>query len=262
MGVCFIYQPRKTGGFLFNMAKERLDKVLGHLGVGTRKEIHRLARSGLITVDGQTITDAGYKFDPAQARVEVAGEPLSYQKFFYLLLNKPAGYITSTKDPNGTPIMALLPEEFWRNDWMPVGRLDKDTEGLLLLTTDGELLHRLTHPRWKVTKRYYVELASPATPEDAAVFAAGTLELEGEPLQPAVLHLGSDPRKVELVIREGRFHQVKRMFAARGNQVTYLKRLAFGPLWLPPDLPLGASRELTPDEIKALYEAVGLPSQK
>jgi 16S rRNA pseudouridine516 synthase len=252
----------ENGGFLFNMAKERLDKVLGHLGVGTRKEIHRLARSGLITVDGQTITDAGYKFDPAQARVEVAGEPLSYQKFFYLLLNKPAGYITSTKDHDGIPITALLPEAFQRDDWMPVGRLDKDTEGLLLLTTDGELLHRLTHPRWKVTKRYYVELASPATPEDAAVFAAGTLELEGEPLQPAVLHLGSDPRKVELVIREGRFHQVKRMFAARGNQVTYLKRLAFGPLWLPPDLPLGASRELTPDEIKALYEAVGLPSQK
>ncbi|ADD26963.1 pseudouridine synthase [Meiothermus ruber] len=247
------------GGFLFNMAYERLDKVLGHLGVGSRKEIHRLARAGLITINGKIVADAGFKFDPSQAHIEVAGEPLVYQKFFYLLLNKPAGYITSTKDPSGTPITALLPEEFWRNDWMPVGRLDKDTEGLLLLTTDGELLHRLTHPRWKVTKRYYVELASPATPEDVAVFAAGTLELEGEPLQPAELYLGPDPRKVELVLREGRFHQVKRMFAARGNQVTYLKRLAFGPLQLPPNLPPGASRQLTPDEIKALYEVVGLP---
>ncbi|GIW36710.1 MAG: hypothetical protein KatS3mg073_0855 [Meiothermus sp.] len=182
------------------MAKERLDKVLGHLGVGTRKEIHRLARAGLVTIDGNIITDAAFKFDPAMSRIEVAGELLEYQAYFYLMLHKPAGYITSTKDRDGIPITALLPEEWQRSDWMPVGRLDKDTEGLLLLTTDGELLHRLTHPRWKVAKRYYVELAAPATPEDVAVFASGTLELEGEPLQPAELHIGPDPRKVELVI--------------------------------------------------------------
>ncbi|MDW8425809.1 MAG: pseudouridine synthase [Meiothermus sp.] len=240
------------------MAKERLDRVLGHLGVGTRKEIHKLARAGLIVVDGVVVTDAAFKFDPSLSRIEVAGESLVYQPFFYLMLNKPAGYVTSTKDPHGIPVTALLPEEWQRSDWMPVGRLDKDTEGLLLLTTDGELLHRLTHPRWKVAKRYYVELAAPATPEDVAVFAAGTLELEGERLQPAELHLGSNPRQVELVIREGRFHQVKRMFAARGNQVTYLKRIAFGPLALPGDLPPGAARKLLSEEIGALYDAVGL----
>lgn len=258
MGVNYSYKPRKAGVFLFNMAKERLDKVLAHLGIGTRKEIQRLARAGLITVDGAIITNSAFKLEPTHARIEVAGEPLEYQKFFYLLLNKPRGYITSTKNHDGIPITALLPDAFWRNDWMPVGRLDKDTEGLLLLTTDGELLHRLTHPRWKVAKRYYVELARPATPEDAAVFAAGTLELEGQVLQPAELHLGPDPHKVELIVCEGRFHQVKRMFAARGNRVTYLKRVAFGPLWLPPDLPVGASRKLAPDEINALYKAVGL----
>jgi len=174
------------------------------------------------------------------------------------MLNKPAGYITSTKDRDGIPITALLPEELQRDDWKPVGRLDKDTEGLLLLTTDGKLLHRLTHPRWKVSKRYYVELARPATPDDAAAFAAGTLVLEGEPLQPAELHLHPEPHKAELVIREGRFHQVKRMFAARGNQVTYLKRVAFGPLELPTNLPPGASRKLTAEEARALYRAVGL----
>ncbi|GIW33518.1 pseudouridine synthase [Meiothermus sp.] len=244
------------------MAKERLDKVLGHLGVGTRKEIHRLARAGLIVIDGHTITDAAFKFDPALSRIEVAGELLEYQAYFYLMLHKPAGYITSTKDRDGIPITALLPEEWQRSDWMPVGRLDKDTEGLLLLTTDGELLHRLTHPRWKVAKRYYVELAAPATPEDEAVFASGTLELEGEPLQPAELHIGPDPHKVELVIREGKFHQVKRMFAARGNQVTYLKRVAFGPLSLPSDLTTGESRKLLLEEIGALYEAVGLEWQE
>ncbi|GIW26056.1 pseudouridine synthase [Meiothermus sp.] len=244
------------------MAIQRLDKVLGHLGVGTRKEIHKLARAGLVAVDGEVITDAAHKFDPTRSRIEVAGETLVYQAFFYLMLNKPAGYITSTKDPHGTPITALLPEECQRKDWMPVGRLDQDTEGLLLLTTDGELLHRLTHPRWKVAKRYYVELAAPATPEDVAVFAAGTLKLEGEALQPAQLYLSPDPHKVELVIHEGKFHQVKRMFAARGNQVTYLKRVAFGPLLLPPNLPTGESRELSPAEVQALYEAVDLPMRR
>lgn len=240
------------------MAKERLDKVLGHLGVGTRKEIHKLARAGLIAIDGEIITDSAFKFDPIQSRIEVDGEPLVYRAFFYVLLNKPAGYITSTKDRDGIPITALLPEELQRADWMPVGRLDKDTEGLLLLTTDGELLHRLTHPRWKVQKRYYAELAAPATPEDVAVFATGTIELDGEALQPAELRISPDPRKVELVIHEGKFHQVKRMFAARGNQVLYLRRVAFGPLELPPDLPTGTSRELHPEEELALYTAVGL----
>jgi len=246
----------KNGDFL--VSKERLDKVLGHLGVGTRKEIHRLARVGLIAIDGKIINDAAFRFDPTLARIEVAGKRLEYQTHFHLMLNKPAGYITSTKDHDGIPVTALLPQELQRDDWKPVGRLDKDTEGLLLLTTDGELLHRLTHPRWKVSKRYYVELAYPATPDDAAVFAAGTLELDGKPLKPAELHLLPEPHRAELVIQEGRFHQVKRMFAARGNRVIYLKRVAFGPLELPADLPLGASRKLTAEETRALYQAVGL----
>jgi len=244
------------------MAKERLDKVLGHLGVGTRKEIHKLARAGLIAIDGEIITDSAFKFDPTRSRIEVDGEPLVYRAFFYVLLNKPAGYITSTRDRDGIPVTALLPQTLQRDDWMPVGRLDKDTEGLLLLTTDGELLHRLTHPRWKVEKRYYAELAAPATSEDAAAFASGAIDLDGEALLPAQLSIGPDPHKVELVIREGKFHQVKRMFAARGNQVLYLRRVAMGPLELPADLEPGACRELHPGEIKALYRAVDLGLQQ
>lgn len=240
------------------MAKERLDKVLAHLGLGSRKEIHRLARAGLVYIDGQLVRDAAFKFDPTLCRIEVNGEEVVYRAFFHLMLHKPAGYVTSTSDRDGQPVTALLPEKWQRDDWMPVGRLDKDTEGLLLLTTDGELLHRLTHPRWKVKKRYYAELASPATPADVEAFAAG-LELEGEPLQPAELRLEADGRKVELVIREGKYHQVKRMFAARGNHVTYLRRIAFGPLTLPSDLAIGESRPLEADEERSLYEAVDLP---
>lgn len=235
--------------------KERLDKVLAHLGVGSRKEVARWARAGLITLNGAVMRDAAHKFDPNQTRIELEGRPLLYQSFFHVLLHKPAGYVTSTKDRDGQPVTALLQPP--RNDWMPVGRLDKDTEGLLLLTTDGELTHRLTHPRWKVSKRYYVELERPATPEDVAVFAEG-LELEGEPLRPAELHLLPNPQQVELTLHEGRFHQVKRMFAARGNRVTYLRRVAFGPLELPPDLPPGASRPLSLEELEQLYAAVDL----
>ncbi|MFZ5991510.1 MAG: pseudouridine synthase [Deinococcota bacterium] len=237
-----------------HLAKERLDKVLAHLGLGSRKEIHKLARAGRITVDGEVITDAGFKLDPRSARIAVDGEEVFYREFFHVLLNKPAGYVTSTQDRDGPSVTHLL--EMVRDDWMPVGRLDKDTEGLLLITTDGELAHRLTHPRWKVPKRYYAELAEPATQADVEAFAAG-FELEGEPLQPAELTLGKD-RRVELVIREGRYHQVKRMFAARGNRVVYLKRVAFGPLELPEDLELGESRYLTAEEEHALYGAVGL----
>lgn len=238
------------------MAKERLDKVLGHLGVGSRKDIDRLARAGLIALDGEVVRDSAFKFDPAQTRLEIDGERVVYKRFFHILLNKPAGYVTSTKDRDGRPITDLLEPN--RDDWMPVGRLDKDTEGLLLVTNDGELAHRLTHPRWKVEKRYYAELESPATSADVAAFAAG-LDLEGEALRPADLEISPDPRKVELVIREGKFHQVKRMFAARGNKVTYLKRVAFGPLELPPDLEVGESRALSQEELSRFYGAVDLP---
>ncbi|HEU4741280.1 MAG TPA: pseudouridine synthase [Meiothermus sp.] len=236
-------------------AKVRLDKILAHLGLGSRKEIYRLARAGLITVDGEVITDSGFKLDSRSARIVVDGEEVFYREFFHVLLHKPAGYVTSTKDRDGPPVTDLL--EMVRDDWMPVGRLDKDTEGLLLITTDGELAHRLTHPRWKVPKRYYAELAEPATQADVEAFAAG-FELEGEPLQPAELRLEADGRRVELVIREGKYHQVKRMFAARGNHVTYLRRVAFGPLELPEDLEPGESRYLTAEEEHALYGAVGL----
>jgi 16S rRNA pseudouridine516 synthase len=235
------------------MAKERLDKILAHLGYGSRKEIHYLARDGFILVDGLVVKDVAQKVDPLTSSLQVGEDLVVYQQYFHMLLHKPAGYVTSTRDPAGIPITDLLPE---RDDWMPVGRLDKDTEGLLLITTDGDLLHRLTHPRWKVPKRYYVRLEQPATPKDTAAFAAG-MTLDEEVLQPAALTLLKDS-DAELTIREGKYHQIKRMFAARGNHVTYLKRLSMGPLELPDNLPVGEARPLNPQELEAIYACVGL----
>jgi 16S rRNA pseudouridine516 synthase len=231
---------------------ERLDKLLARLGLGSRKEVGRLIRSGKVRVGGGVVLDPSFHV-PEGAALEVEGRPLAVRLHLHLLLHKPAGYVTSRKE--GPSVYALL-EGFPTRDLSPVGRLDKDTEGLLLFTTDGELLHRLTHPRHKVEKRYLVHLLHPATAADVRAFQEGIL-LSGEKTLPARLHLGEDPTWVELTLLEGRFHQVKRMFQARGNQVLYLKRLALGPLTLE-DLPLGAARPLTPEEERALYQAVGL----
>lgn len=234
------------------MKGERLDKLLARLGLGSRKEVAHLVRSGRVEVEGRVIRDPAFHVPPG-ARLEVDGEPLVLRHHHHILLHKPAGYVTSRRE--GPSVYALL-EGFPTRDLSPVGRLDKDTEGLLLFTTDGELLHRLTHPRHKVEKRYLVHLERPATREDREAFREG-LVLEGRRLLPAELSWDQDPTRVELVLREGRFHQVKRMFGARGNRVLYLKRLSLGPLTLG-DLPLGQARYLSREEEEALYRGVGL----
>ncbi len=239
------------------MKPERLDKILVHLGIGTRKEIYYLAREGAIEINGEVITDSSYKFDPESAEIKLDGEVLPYKQHYTLIMHKPAGYITSRKDKDGTPIIVLVPEHLQHLDLSPVGRLDKDTEGLLLLTTDGDFLHRLTHPRWKVPKCYYAELENEPTEADVKAFAAGGLELDGEPLQPAELQLLGD-KTVNLIIKEGKYHQVKRMFHLRDNEVKYLKRISFGQLVLPDDLAKGEARELSEVELKNLKREVGL----
>ncbi|GAA6733249.1 pseudouridine synthase [Thermus oshimai] len=231
---------------------ERLDRLLARLGLGSRKEVGRLIRAGGVRVGGEVVLDPGFKVGEG-ALLEVEGRPVRVFRHLHVLLHKPKGYVTSRTE--GPSVYALL-QGFPTRDLSPVGRLDKDTEGLLLFTTDGELLHRLTHPRFKVAKRYLVHLERPATAEDQRAFREG-LFLDGERLLPAELLIGEDPTRVELVLREGRYHQVKRMFAQRGNRVLYLKRLAFGPLELG-NLPLGAARVLEREEERALYRAVGL----
>jgi len=238
------------------MAMERLDKLLAHLGLGSRKEVRSLIGQGRVKVDGIVITDPGAQVDPAGQQLALDGQSLTYRSHFYVMMHKPPGYITAADDPRKPTVMDVLPEELRRRDLMPVGRLDKDTEGLLLFTTDGDLTHRLLSPKWHVEKLYYVRLERPLIAEADAIFTDGVLLEDGYRCMPARLHV-LGPQEATVAIREGKYHQVKRMFQAVQNYVVYLKRLEMGPLSLG-DLPLGRSRPLTELEIDALYESAGL----
>lgn len=239
------------------MAKERLDKLLGHMGLGSRKELKAMVKAGRVIVDGVAARDPGMQVDPGAAAITVDGQPVLYQHHFYVLLHKPGGVITATEDPRQQTVLDVLPDELRHRDLFPVGRLDKDTEGLLLLTTDGELGHRLLSPRWHVPKRYLARVDAPLDASDPPAFAAG-IELEdGYVTLPGGLEV-TGPQEGIVTIHEGKYHQVKRMFEARGKQVVYLKRLSMGPLELG-DLPYGEARPLRPDEVAALYDSAGLP---
>lgn len=236
----------------------RLDKLLANLGYGSRKEIAALARAGAIRLDSEPLTDAGARLalapDLAQ-RLTVQGRPLDPLPGMALMLNKPLGVTCSHKEA-GPLVYDLLPARWRRRDpaLSTVGRLDKDTSGLLLLTDDGALLHRIISPRSHMPKRYRATLARPLTGSESEVFASGTLMLEGEdkPLLPAVLEPISG-REAFLTITEGRYHQVRRMFAAVGNHVEALHRDRVGGLALPEDLEPGAWRRLGPGELQALF---------
>jgi 16S rRNA pseudouridine516 synthase len=214
----------------------RLDKLLANLGYGSRQEVRAMIKDGRIT--------------EADGEIRVDGEPLDPPHGLVLMLNKPEGYTCSTTDP-GRVVYELLPPRFMRRNPVvaPVGRLDRDSTGLLLLTDDGALSHRLTSPRRHVPKTYEVGLARPLTGEEGAVFASGTLMLRSEttPLAPAEL-VATGPQSARVIITEGRYHQVKRMFAALGNHVERLHRAAIGELDLG-GLPEGEWRALTPEEI-------------
>ncbi len=238
------------------MAKERLDKLLGHMGAGSRKDLKGMIRAGRVIVDGVAVRDPGVQVDVATAKILVDGEPLRYQRHFWVLLHKPGGVITATNDPRQRTVLDVLPEALRHRDLFPVGRLDKDTEGLLLLTTDGELGHRLLSPKWHVPKRYLARVDAPLDPSDAEAFAEGVPLDDGYVTLPGRLEIVA-PREGIVTIHEGKYHQVKRMFEARGKQVVYLKRLTMGPLALG-ELPYGEARPLTGDEVVRLYESAGL----
>lgn len=238
------------------MAKERLDKLLGHMGVGSRKDVREIIKEGRVRVDCERVTNPGIQVDPDTQNVVLDGQSLTYQSHFHVMMHKPPGYITAADDPRKPTVMEVLPEELRRRNLMPVGRLDKDTEGLLLFTTDGDLTHRLLSPKWHVEKLYFVRLERPLAQEAIAIFSEGVvLEDEYRCLPARLTILG--PQEATVAIREGKYHQVKRMFQAVQNQVIYLKRLEMGPLALG-DLPLGQSRPLSESEVEALYESAGL----
>lgn len=237
---------------------ERLDKLLAGTGRWSRREVKELVRRGLVRVDGRVAASAEEKYDPETAEIAVEGELVPLRRFTYVLLHKPGGVLTATEDRRQQTVMELLPPPLRRIGLAPVGRLDKDTEGLLLLTNDGELAHRLLSPKYHVDKRYFARVEGTLSQEDAAAFAAGMTLGDGLKCLPAGLELLPEAGSCIVTLREGKFHQVKRMLAARGAPVVYLKRLSMGPLTLERTLAPGAHRLLTAEEVAALYQACGM----
>ena len=230
---------------------ERLDKIISATGKKSRREVREMVRQGRVLVDGKPAPAADRKVDPQTAVILLDGEPLGYEKFTYVMLHKPAGVLTATEDRRQETVLDLLPPELRRRALSPVGRLDKDTEGLLLLTNDGQLAHRLLSPKSHVDKVYYARVDGALEPGDIAAFAAGMTLGDGLECLPAGLEILS-PTEALVTLREGKFHQIKRMLAARGKPVLYLKRLSMGRLRLDPALAPGAWRMLTEEERSAL----------
>ncbi len=236
---------------------ERLDKIIANRGLATRREAKELVRQGRVLVNGVPAVSAEQKLSPETDTITVDGTAVTGERHCYLLLHKPAGVLSATEDRRQPTVLDLLEPEQRRRGLSPVGRLDKDTEGLLLLTDDGELTHRLLSPRYHVDKVYYARVDGTPDDADAAAFAAGLRLEDGLQCLPAVLEpLG--PGECLVTLREGKFHQVKRMLAARGKPVQYLKRLAMGPLRLEPELKPGSARALTAAELSALRQICGL----
>ena len=229
---------------------ERLDKFLCDSGAGTRSQVKTLLKAGRVTVDGKPEKDASRKVDPDTQVICLDGEALGGKRRIVLMLNKPEGFVTATEDKNDRTVMELLPQEYRHLDLKPVGRLDKATEGLLLFTNDGDLLHRLISPKKEVPKVYYARHEGTAGAEDIAAFAAGLTLRDGLVCLPARLEpLGSGESLI--TVCEGKYHQVRRMMASRNMTVLYLERRREGMLELG-NLPRGQVRELTEEEIREL----------
>ena len=228
----------------------RLDKFLCDCGVGTRSEVKSILKAGRVTVDGRPEKDNGRKIDPERQEIAFDGEPLCLRGRVVVMLNKPAGFVTATEDARDRTVMELLPAQWKHLELKPVGRLDKATEGLLLFTNDGDLLHRLISPKKEVPKIYYARHEGTATAEDVQAFREGLTLGDGTKCLPAVLEpLGAGESLI--TVCEGKYHQVRRMMASRGMPVTYLERRQEGSLTLG-DLPRGQVRELTEAEIESL----------
>ena len=229
---------------------ERLDKFLCDCGAGTRSQVKVIIKAGRVTVDGKPERDGGKKIDPDTQSIALDGEMLNRRGRVVVMLNKPAGYVTATEDKTEKTVMELLPETYRHLDLKPVGRLDKATEGLLLFTNDGELLHRLISPKKEVPKRYYARHEGTAGEADVAAFAEGLILGDGTRCLPAVLE-PVGPGESFVTVCEGKYHQVRRMLASRGMPVAYLERREEGELVLGA-LPRGQLRELIEAEVDTL----------
>lgn len=240
------------------MSSFRLDKYLADAGIGTRKEVKTYIKKGLIRVNHTIARTPDIKINPERDNIYYDNQKICLSEYEYYILNKPAGYVSATKDNTAPTVLSLIDSR--RKDLFPVGRLDKDTEGLLLITNDGDLAHRLLSPKHHVDKIYYAVIEGIVTEADIAAFQNG-LQIGDADLDtalPAKLTLVEEPdfeknlSYIEVTVQEGKFHQIKRMFQAVGKKVIYLRRTHFGSLSLPDDLPLGHYRELTDSQLKEL----------
>lgn len=221
------------------------------MGVGSRKDVKKLLKKKQVTVNGQVVKKSDLQIDPIHDRVTCKGEEIDYQEYTYLMLHKPKGTISATEDNNHKTVIDLLEKKDKILSPFPVGRLDKDTEGLLLLTNDGQLAHELLSPKKNIEKTYLVEVERPLTPDSIDSFAKGITLDDGYQTKPAQLFI-LEERSAKVIITEGKYHQIKRMFKAIGNQVVHLKRLSMGSLKLDKSLKKGAYRELTSEEMEQL----------
>lgn len=236
--------------------KERLDKILSSMGYGSRKEVKQYVKDGLVTVNGKLVKNAKEKANPYEDEIVIDGELVEYREFIYIMLNKPQGFVSSTDDYVSRTVLELIDYDYLIFEPFPAGRLDKDTEGLLFLTNDGKLAHKILTPKNEVPKTYYAEVDGRVLDEHIEEFKKGVTLDDDYETMPAELEIleSDDISKIKLTIMEGKYHQVKRMFESIGMEVVYLKRLTMGPLVLDEDLELGEYRELTDDELRALEE--------
>ena len=236
------------------MAVQRLDKVLASTGKWSRREVKMLVRQGRVLVDGVPAASPEQKVDPDAVQLCVNGEEIAYRRYTWLMLNKPAGYLSATSDGRGATVLDLLPQELQRLGLFPVGRLDKDTEGLLLITDDGALSHALMSPNRHVEKEYEAVVDGALAADAVSRFEQGMTLRDGTECKSAKLEiLETEPElRVRVTLKEGKYHQVKRMIAAVGGTVTALKRLRLGGLWLDKTLAPGEFRELTQEELEKL----------
>ena len=236
---------------------ERIDKILSNLGHGTRKEVKALLKKGKVEVDGIIASDSAMKIDPDKAVIKVSGEEIKYRKYIYLIMNKPAGVVSATVDNHDETVIDLIDEEYHAFKPFPIGRLDKDTVGLLLITNDGELNHKLIAPKNHVDKVYYAEINKSIDAKDVDTFKKGVVIDDGYKCMPAILEVlnaNENGSEVMVTIQEGKFHQVKRMFESVDKKVVFLRRISFGPLKLDENLCEGQYRELSEEEINLLKQ--------
>ncbi len=231
----------------------RLDKYISNSGVATRSEVKKLLKGGLITLDGNVVKNGDIKIDENSAVVLLKGERIIYNKYIYLMLNKPKDYVSATEDKHYKVVTELVKDEYKHYNVSPVGRLDIDTEGLLILTNDGQFNHNVTAPKKDIYKRYFARVDKPMNEADIIEFQKG-MEFKDFVSRPAKLEITNNPCEVYIEIAEGKFHQVKRMCERVGKSVTYLKRVSIGKLVLDETLNLGEMREISGEELELIFK--------